>query len=175
MRGLCSKDKKITQDSSLTGSRGKKPLAKRKQKTKLNIELAPYAQYSLICHDAAQIVSTAWTQVGEATDRRGHEYQGDSPAATKWSLPGAIRKACHKAKRPECYDEIILWIQTWMRMRGFINERQSIVDWNEVICEDGDDAAALLKSFAKRMSKKWAAYAKTLSEGKKDEKPVWEP
>jgi hypothetical protein len=149
-------------------------LAKRKQKTKINLNLPPYAQYSLICYDAAQIVSNTWIQCGEASDRWGHEYQGDSPAATKFSITGAVRKACKKAGTPDAYPQLISWLETWMRTRDFINDKQSIIDWNETKCEDGEDAEQMLKAYAKRMSKKWRLFAVTLSQGRK-ENEVWEP
>jgi hypothetical protein len=116
-----------------------------------------------ILRRAAELVSMGWTTEAGARNERGDRVQGTSPVAFSWCLTGAISRALfevvgidvYRARNGSIVDAVNFWWALMNPVHQALAERGldcHIVEWNDHSCGGADEAEALLREAAARVS-----------------------
>ena len=112
---------------------------------------------------AAELVSMGWTTGAGARNECGERVQGTSPVAFSWCLTGAISRALfevvgidvYRARNGSVVDSVNFWWALMTPVHQVLTERGldcHIAEWNDHWCRGADEAEALLREAAARIS-----------------------
>ncbi len=112
---------------------------------------------------AAALVAMGWTTGAGGRTTSGARVQSTSPVAFSWCLTGAISRALYEVGGIDVYrpwggsisDAVNLWWALMKPVHQVLTERGvsgHIVEWNDHVCGDANEAEALLREAAARVA-----------------------